>query len=192
LPLVPDRVFNFDASRAFDALRQISMGSAVPLIEPAPAAEAVPQPDTSAAEGDEVIDGDDFIDGDEVLLVPDNVISPLDMNRFLGALWRNEVLDPEWTAYLLTKLTRVSPGLQYLVGSSGGARTDVSHKNGYYWTPEGWTDNDVGVVRFSIGGTEHAYAVSYYAAHLHDELDDAGFAQRLMGTIWNYFARRYL
>jgi hypothetical protein len=128
---------------------------------------------------------------DEPLAVPDNIISPIDMNRVLSALWHNQILSPEWTAYLLERMTRVSPGLQYLVGSSGGGLAVVSHKNGYFWTPNGYTDNDVGIVRFKVGGTEHAYAVSYYASNLRGELADAAFAQRLMGVIWNYFQQRY-
>jgi hypothetical protein len=123
--------------------------------------------------------------------VPDNVISPLDMNRVLAALWHGQLLDPEWTSYLLERLTRVSPGLQYLVASSGRDSAVVSHKNGYYWTPHGWTDNDVGIVRFWAGGKEHAYAVSYYAAGLRAELGDVVIGQRLMRIVWDYFRARY-
>jgi hypothetical protein len=67
----------------------------------------------------------------------------------------------------------------------------VSHKNGYYWTPNGWTDNDVGIVRFWAGGKEHAYAVSYYASGLRAELGDVVIGQRLMRIAWDYFQARY-
>jgi hypothetical protein len=123
--------------------------------------------------------------------VPDNLISAVDMNTVLAALWRGEILNPEWTQYLLGAMTGVSGGLQYLLGSSGGGSAVVSHKNGYYWTPDGWTDNDVGIVRFKVAGVEHAYAVSYYAAQLDAELGDVGIGQRLMSIIWNYFRQKY-
>jgi Beta-lactamase enzyme family len=125
------------------------------------------------------------------VVVPDNVISPSDMNRVLGALWRDDILSPEWTSYLMNRMTRVSPGLQYILGSSAGFSTVVSHKNGYYWTPEGHTDSDVGIVRFTVAETEYAYAVSYYAAHLDDEFDDIGVAQRLMRVARDYFDEKY-
>jgi hypothetical protein len=67
----------------------------------------------------------------------------------------------------------------------------VSHKNGYYWTPDGHTDNDAGIVRFYVGGVEHAYAVSYYAAQLKAEFADIVIGQKLMRLVWNYFQDRY-
>jgi beta-lactamase class A len=122
---------------------------------------------------------------------PVNLISAADMNRLLGALWRNEILSPEWTDYLLDRMTRVSPGLQYLVGYARLNGAVVSHKNGYSWSPRGYSDNDAGIVRFSSGGSTHAYAVSYYADQLRRELGDVAVAQRLMRIIWNYFQERY-
>jgi Beta-lactamase enzyme family len=126
------------------------------------------------------------------LVVPANVISPSDMNRLLGALWRNEILSPEWTSYLLERMTRVSSGLQFILGTFGGSGTVVSHKNGYTWSPESrHTDGDVGLVRFTVGDTEYAYAVSYYASQLDDELGDIGIAQRLMRITRDYFNQKY-
>jgi hypothetical protein len=126
------------------------------------------------------------------VVVPANMISPLEMNQVLGALWRNEILSPEWTSYLLERMTRVSSGLQFILGTLAGSGNVVSHKNGYTWSPESrHTDGDVGLVRFTVGDTEHAYAVSYYASQLSSELGDIGIAQRLMRIIRDYFNQRY-
>jgi len=126
------------------------------------------------------------------VIVPANMISPLEMNRLLGALWRNEILSPEWTSYLLERMTRVSSGLQFILGTFAGSGTVVSHKNGYTWSPESrHTDGDVGLVRFTVGDTEHAYAVSYYASQLSDELGDIAIAQRLMRITRDYFNQKY-
>jgi Beta-lactamase enzyme family len=125
------------------------------------------------------------------VVVPANVISPLEMNRVLGALWRNEILSPEWTSYLLERMTRVSGALQYILGTFAGSGNVVSHKNGYTWTPAGHTDGDVGLVRFTVADTEHAYAVSYYADQLDDEFGDIGIAQRVMRITRDYFNQKY-
>ena len=126
------------------------------------------------------------------VVVPANVISPLEMNQLLGKLWRNEILSPEWTSYLLERMTRVSSGLQFILGTFAGSGNVVSHKNGYTWSPESrHTDGDVGLVRFTVGDTEYAYAVSYYASQLDDELGDIGIAQRLMRITRDYFNQKY-
>ena len=156
-------------------------------VAPLPDLDAIIDPIPVVAAPDEA----EALEEGAPLVVPDNVISPIDMNRLLSALWRGEILTPEWTEYLLDRLTGVSPGLQYLIGASGGGRAVVSHKNGYYWTPNGHTDNDTGIVRFSVGGVEHAYAVSYYAAQLKAEFADIVIGQRLMRLVWNYFQDRY-
>jgi hypothetical protein len=88
-------------------------------------------------------------------------------------------------------MTRVSPGLQYILGTFAGSGNVVSHKNGYTWTPNGHTDGDVGLVRFMVDDTEHAYAVSYYADQLDDEFGDIGIAQRLMRITRDYFNQKY-
>jgi beta-lactamase family protein len=152
---------------------------------PAPEPAAVTGSSASAARPEELVAG---VDG---VVVPDNVISPLDMNKALAALWHQQVLNPEWTAYLLDRMQGVSPGLQYILGYARGSGAVVSHKNGYYWTPQGWTDNDVGIVSFSAGGNTYAYAVSYYAANLGSELGDVGIAQKLMRIVWDHFQQQY-
>ena len=184
----------FDHPPAYDH-ESISIPADSPLLAEAMPVIVAPLPDLDAIiDPSPVLTGPDQAEASEdgaPLVIPNNEISPLDMNRLLAALWRGEILTPEWTEYLLDRLTGVSSGLQYLIGASGGGSAVVSHKNGYYWTPNGHTDNDAGIVRFYVGGVEHAYAVSYYAAHLKAEFADIVIGQKLMRLVWNYFQDRY-
>ncbi|MGE5594984.1 MAG: serine hydrolase [Hyphomicrobiales bacterium] len=88
----------------------------------------------------------------------DNWVTAEDVNRALVAIWSGDLLGPEWRDYLLAHLHNVKPGLNYLVASVPG---NVSHKNGFFPGGTGYVDNDAGIVRFTVGGREYAFAVTF-------------------------------
>ena len=94
----------------------------------------------------------------------------------------------QWRDYLMEKMTHVKPGLQYLLGSSGGS---VSHKNGFSWVSGGWIDNDIGIVTFDSGGGPRAYAISLFMQDIGTEYADIYIGQRVSSLVWQYFSSRY-
>jgi hypothetical protein len=127
---------------------------------------------------------------EESLSGVDNFVTANSMNALLAALWHQQALNPDWTDYLLDKLTDVKPGLQYLIPAGVGNAT-VSHKNGFVWTARGWIDNDVGIVSFRAGGQTYAYAISYFASWVPDEYGDIVLGQRLSSLAWSHFQAIY-
>jgi beta-lactamase class A len=127
---------------------------------------------------------------EESLTGLENAVTANDMNALLAALWNQQILTPEWTDYLLQKLTGVKPGLQYLI-PAGVGNAAVSHKNGFVWTAFGWIDNDVGIVSFNAGGQTYAYAISYFASWVPNEYGDITLGQRISSLVWSYFESLY-
>ena len=52
----------------------------------------------------------------------------------------------------------MEPRLNYLTGSVADAV--VHHKNGFFWYPGGYVDNDIGIVRLAEGEREIVLAIS--------------------------------
>lgn len=124
---------------------------------------------------------------------PNNWTTAADTNRALAALYGGELVSDEWRDYLLTKMTEVKLGLNYLT-AYGPDEPDalVSHKNGFFPALDGWyVDNDIGIVRFQRDGEELAYAISFLSQRVPKKYDDIPFAQRLTVATWRFFQQRY-
>ncbi|MFN0148167.1 MAG: serine hydrolase [Dehalococcoidia bacterium] len=119
-----------------------------------------------------------------------NWVTAADVNRALAQLWRGHLLDEEHRAYLLEAMTRVKPGLNYLVAATPGEAT-VSHKNGYLVEYGGWVDNDTGIVRFTRDGQEYAYAVTFLAMDLEGPYSDVPLGQQLVKLAWEHLSAQY-
>jgi hypothetical protein len=122
----------------------------------------------------------------------ENRISPLDFNRALAMLYRGELLNPEWTAYLLDKMSRVKPGLNHLIpaGVSDPAAV-VSHKNGYIDYVPYYVDNDVGIVSFRRGERQYAYALTFWSQDNPWVLSDVTLGQTVSRLVWEHFNATY-
>ena len=122
----------------------------------------------------------------------ENRISPLDFNRALAMLYRGELLNPEWTAYLLDKMSRVKPGLNHLIpaGVSDPAAV-VSHKNGYIDYVPYYVDNDVGIVSFRRGERQYAYALTFWSQDNPWVLSDVTLGQTVSRLVWEHFSATY-
>jgi hypothetical protein len=119
-----------------------------------------------------------------------NFLTANDMNRALSGLWHGHALSPPWRDYLLDKMTRVKPGLQYLIPAGVGSAV-VSHKNGFLVVPGGWVDNDSGIVTFQRGGRTYAYAITFLAQGVPAEYADIPVGQAVSSLAWEYFSSRY-
>lgn len=123
---------------------------------------------------------------------PNNWLTPIDVNRTLSKIYHGEVLDPERTSYILDALATVKPGLNYLTASIVPADVTVSHKNGFFPANNGtFVDNDAGIVRFTRGGTEYAYAVTFLSQDNPVKYGQIPLAQQMMSEIWGYFDATY-
>jgi hypothetical protein len=108
----------------------------------------------------------------------DNWLSANDANAALALLWRGDGLTPESRSYLLETLATVEPGLNYLTGSVADAV--VHHKNGFFWYPGGYVDNDIGIVRLNTGGRERAFAISFLSEEVRTRYADVRLARELI------------
>jgi hypothetical protein len=97
----------------------------------------------------------------------------------------------QWRDYLLEKMTKVKPGLQYLIPAGVGENARVSHKNGFTWMPGGWVDNDIGIVVFDTSAGPRAYAIAFYSQDIAWEYADVPLGQEVSGLVWQYFATKY-
>lgn len=134
--------------------------------------------------------------GDTLTLIPgqwqENRISPLDFNRALARLYWGDLLNPEWTAYLIDKMSRVKPGLNHLIPSGvADPNALVSHKNGYIDYRPYYVDNDVGIVSFERNGKRYAYAITFWSQDNPWVLSDAPLGQTVSRLVWEYFSGRY-
>ena len=120
----------------------------------------------------------------------DNRITARDVNRGLQGLWDGRVLNPWWRDYVLFQMTKVKPGLNYLipVGTSDGAI--VSHKNGFLYS-EGWADNDIGIVWYERGGQRAGYAISFFTEGVATKYDDIPLGQHISSLAYQWFVGRY-
>ena len=122
----------------------------------------------------------------------ENRISPLDFNRALTMLYRGELLSPEWTAYLIDKMSRVKPGLNHLIPAGvGDPAAVVSHKNGYIDYVPYYVDNDVGIVTFRRGDRQYAYALTFWSQDNPWVLSDVTLGQTVSRLVWEHFSATY-
>ena len=133
---------------------------------------------------------------DTVTLIPgewnDNAITPLDFNRALTMLYGGEILNPEWTGYLLDKMSRVKPGLNHLIPSGvSDPAAMVSHKNGYIDYVPYYVDNDIGIVAFQRGEKRYAYALTFWSQDNAWVLSDVPLGQTVSKLVWDYFSAAY-
>ena len=117
-----------------------------------------------------------------------NIITANDSNRALAQFYHGGVVNWQWRDYLMEKMTHVKPGLQYLLGSTGGK---VSHKNGFSWVSGGWIDNDIGIVTFDTAAGRRAYAISLYMQDIPTEYADISIGQTVSRLVWEYFSGHY-
>ena len=118
-----------------------------------------------------------------------NLITANEVNQLLSALYHGELLNSEWTAWLLDAMTRVKPGLNYLTAFGTGGK--VSHKNGFLPENGTWVDNDAGIVRFERGGQEYAYAITFLSEGVPAKYADIPLGQRLSQLAWSHFDAAY-
>jgi hypothetical protein len=133
---------------------------------------------------------------DAYTLVPgqwqENRISPLDFNRALTLLYRGEVLNQQWTEYLIEKMSHVKPGLNFLIPAGVSDPTAVvAHKNGYIDYVPYYVDNDIGLVIFTRGDKRYAYALTFWSQDNPWVLSDATLGQTVSRLVWEHFSTTY-
>jgi beta-lactamase class A len=121
----------------------------------------------------------------------DDWLTATEANEALAALWRGDILTPAWRDYLLSRLATVKPGLNYLTGIVAGSGAIVSHKNGFFEYGEGFVDNDVGIVRFTKGGEEVAFAISFLSEGVPIKYADVVMGQQLVQLAFAFFSTTY-
>ena len=121
-----------------------------------------------------------------------NRISPLDFNRALTMLYRGELLSPQWTDYLIEKMSHVKPGLNHLIPVGvGDPSAIVAHKNGYIDYVPYYVDNDVGLVIFTRGDKRYAYVLTFWSQDNPWVLSDAPLGQTVSRLVWEHFSSVY-
>ncbi len=118
-----------------------------------------------------------------------NLVTAENVNLLLAALYDEELLDEEWTAWLLEAMTHVKPGLNYLTAHGTGGT--VSHKNGFLPDGSTWVDNDAGIVRFERDGVEVAYAITFMSEGVDTKYADIPLGQQLSVMAWEHFDAAY-
>ena len=102
------------------------------------------------------------------------------------------LLNPEWTAYLLEKMSHVKPGLNHLIPAGvGDYNATVSHKNGYIDYLPYYVDNDVGIVTFRRGETQYAYVLTFWSQDNPWVLSDVTLGQAVSRMVWEHFSTVY-
>lgn len=119
-----------------------------------------------------------------------NLTTAIDMNKALTGLWNASVMAPEWRDYLLSKMTEVKPGLNYLI-PAGVTDGVVSHKNGFLAVTGGWVDNDTGIVQFQRGGQTYAYAITFLTQSVATKYADIPLGQTISSLVWQHFTSMY-
>ncbi|MFN8584537.1 MAG: serine hydrolase [Dehalococcoidia bacterium] len=126
---------------------------------------------------------------DSIGASPDNWVTADAMNAALADLWHGEAIpERSWRDVLLYHMTQVKPGLNYLTAVVPEV---VSHKNGFMWTPYGYVDNDVAIVRLQRGDAEYAYAISFLSEGVEDEYADIPLGQQLVFLAYEAMSARY-
>ena len=121
-----------------------------------------------------------------------NLLTALETNAVLTRLYRGEMFEPEWTAYTLSRLREIKPGLNYMLPGRLPSAATVAHKIGYYWDTDGWVNNDAGLVTFTgADGEEKSYAITYLSQRARTEATGYAFGSWLSGIVWDWFDATY-
>ena len=121
-----------------------------------------------------------------------NLLTALETTTVLSKLYRGELFEPEWTAYTISRLQKIRPGLNYMLPGRLPAAATVAHKIGYYWDRDGWVNNDAGFVTFTgADGEEKAYAITYLSQRALTEATGYSFAAWLSNIVWDWFSATY-
>lgn len=120
-----------------------------------------------------------------------NWLTAVETNEALAALYHGELLEPETRDMVLEAMHEVKVGLSYLTASGVPGSAMVHHKNGFFMGDVGYTDNDIGIVRFWRGDEEYAYAVSFFSQRNPEKYSQLPMAQAMMADIWAYFDGAY-
>jgi hypothetical protein len=119
----------------------------------------------------------------------DNLLTANDANAALLSFWRDEAVAPQWSDYFWKNLATVKPGLNYLLGIVPDA--NVSHKNGFFQTGDGYVDNDVGIAHWTQGGRQVGFAFSFLSQDIVVKYSDITLGQRLVQLADQYFQSKY-
>lgn len=119
-----------------------------------------------------------------------NLTTAIDMNRALVGIWQGSELNQQWRDYFFSKLTEVKPGLNYLI-PAGVTDGVAGHKNGFFWLPEGYIDNDTGIVTFQRGGQTYAYALTFLTQSVPTKYADIPLGQAVSSLVWQHFSSTY-
>jgi hypothetical protein len=123
---------------------------------------------------------------------PANILTPLEMNRIFGQLWKDELFNEQWTNYTISVLRDSYAYVDYILPKYLPWYATVGHKIGYYWDYDGWVNNDVGIVSWpGADGSTKAYAISYFSQYAPSEAAGYTFGQRLSLDAYNFMAGRY-
>jgi beta-lactamase class A len=136
-----------------------------------------------------VIDHPPAFPDESIGVQPDNIVTARDVNTALAHLYRGDVLSPSLTEYLIEAMTHVKPGLNYLTAIVPPPAV-VSHKNGFFWQPDGFVDNDASIVRFGPS-LEYGYALTFLSQGVQPMYADIPLGQQLVLEAWDYFASAY-
>ncbi|MCC7364067.1 MAG: serine hydrolase [Dehalococcoidia bacterium] len=137
-----------------------------------------------------ILDHPPAFPGDTVGVDPNNWVTAIEVNRALSMLYHGQIFGEPGRSYLLEAMTNVKPGLNYLTAALPPEAV-VSHKNGFFWNPDGYIDSDAGIVRFYRGGREYAYAITFLSEAVPVKYDDIPTAQELSRLAWDTFQARY-
>lgn len=121
----------------------------------------------------------------------DNYLTANDMNRGLAAIWEGRSGLTDWGRdYVLWSMTLAIPGQQYSLGGPLPDDTVLYHKIGLVYAPyETW--NDAGIVVFSRGGQQYAYAISYLGSWGPSWLDAYYHGADASAVTWDAFSEEY-
>jgi hypothetical protein len=119
----------------------------------------------------------------------DNLLTANDANAALLSFWRDEAVAPQWSDYFWKNLATVKPGLNYLLGIVPDA--NVSHKNGFFQTGDGYVDNDVGIAHWTQGGRQVGFAFSFLSQDIVVKYSDITLGQRLVQLANQYFRSKH-
>ena len=117
-----------------------------------------------------------------------NATTANDMVKLLAALWRGQLLNAEWTQYVLNKMTGVTPGLNYLIpaGIPQKPEIKVGHKNGWFRDFGLLIDNDVGIVWEDTPQRRYAYAMALLFEKV-PHWESVWMGRQLSQVTWEFF-----
>ena len=122
-----------------------------------------------------------------------NATTASDMTKMLAALWNGQLLDAEWTQYVLDRMTRVWSGLNYLIAAGVPEKPEikVGHKNGWFRDFGLYVDNDIGIVWEDTERERYAYAIALLFEKV-PGLESEWLGRTLSRETWEYFDQRGL